>query len=150
SDRLISARYSSHRSVNIDIRRWTLFSPDDLVSLGAAANACWRQFADARAAFSVAWPRAQPWLERDFQSRPIGFVMREMIGADVIDPQPSAGRTRRVFVEVLRDQSRWTFDAQGAQVDFGELLGRPQGAFSCAFANADLRAIAQPGEAIPP
>ena len=48
SDRLISAQFSFHDSVNVDATRWTLFSPDDLVSLGAAANACWRQFAGGK------------------------------------------------------------------------------------------------------
>jgi hypothetical protein len=76
--------------------------------------------------------------------------MREIIGSDVIDPQPSPGRTRRVFAEVLRDQARWWFNEHGAQVDFGELLGKRSGSFSCAFANADLKAIAQPGAAVPP
>ena len=150
SDRLISARYSSHRSVNVDVRRWTLFSPDDLVSLGAAANACWRQFADGRASFAAAWPNARPWADRDFERRPFGWTMREVIGSDVIDPQPSTGRTRRVFVEVLRDQARWWFNEHGAQIDFGELLGKTAAPFSCSFANADLKTIAQPGATVPP
>jgi hypothetical protein len=153
SDRLISARYSFHDSVNVDATRWTLFSPDDLVSLGAAANACWRQFADGRkrgAAFADAWPAERPWIDRDFDFSLWPEVMREIIGPEVLDPVPSTGRTLRVFVWVLRDQARWTFSDAGARVDFGDLLGQESGRFSCAFANADLKAIARPGAAVPP
>ena len=153
SDRLISARYSFGDSVNVDATRWTLFSPDDLVSLGAAANACWRQFAgdkDEGAAFTEAWPTARPWIDGDFHYSRWPEVMREIIGPEVMDPVPSTGRTLRVFVWVLRDQGRWTFSDAGAQVDFGDLLGKKAGPFSCAFANADLKAIARPGAAVPP
>jgi hypothetical protein len=153
SDRLISARYSFGDSVNIDAMRWTLFSPDDLVSLGAAANACWRQFAGAKddgAAFTAAWPTARSWIDGDFRFSRWPEVMREIIGPDVLDPVPSTGRTRRVFVWVLRDQARWTFSDAGARVDFGDLLGKKAGPLSCAFAAADLKAIARPGAAVPP
>jgi hypothetical protein len=150
SDRLISARYS-FGSVNVDATRWTLFSPDDLVSLGAAANACWRQFSEQRGdGFAQAWPTERPWSDRDFEFRPVGNVMREIIGADVIDPQASTGRTRRVFIAVLRDQSRWSFSDSDAQIDFGKLLGRPSEPFYCTFVKADLQTIARPGAAIPP
>jgi len=151
SDRLISARYSFGRSINVDATRWTLFSPDDLVSLGGAANACWRQFAEeSGAAFTTAWATERPWVDRDFEFSRFPEVMREIIGPDVLDPEPSPGRTLRVFVWVLRDQARWTFSDAGAQVDFGELLGKKAGVFSCSFANADLKAIARPGAAVPP
>jgi len=153
SDRLISARFSFHDSVNVDATRWTLFSPDDLVSLGAAANACWRQFANDRkrgAAFATDWATERPWVDRDFDFSLWPEVMREMIGAEVLDPVPSTGRTLRVFVGVLRDQARWTFSDAGARVDFGDLLGKETGPFSCSFANADLKAIARPGAAVPP
>jgi hypothetical protein len=153
SDRLISARFSSHDSVNVDATRWTLLSPDDLVSLGAAANACWRQFADDKtrgAAFARDWMTARPWVDRDFHYSRWPEVMREIIGPEVLDPVPSTGRTLRVFVWVLRDQARWTFSDAGARVDFGDLLGRESGRFSCSFANADLKAIAKPGAAVPP
>jgi hypothetical protein len=92
SGRLISARYARccggkgetiYQSVNVDIARWTLFSPDDFVSLGAAANACWRRFADEEKrgeAFARTWPFERPWADRDFESRRIGPAMREMIG----------------------------------------------------------------------
>jgi hypothetical protein len=153
SDRLISARYSFGDSVNVDATRWTLFSPDDLVSLGGAANACWRQFAHGAkhgAAFAEAWPTGRPWIDRDFDFSLWPEVMREIIGPEVLDPVPSTGRTLRVFVWVLRDQARWTFSDAGAQVDFGDLLGKKSGAFSCALANADLKAIAKPGAAVPP
>src|SRR4051812_24331557 len=80
SDRLISVRYARrmccgghddtiYGSVNVDIARWTLFSPDDLVSLGAAANACWRQFGDDSQrgdAFTQVYPLERPWTDRDF------------------------------------------------------------------------------------
>ena len=153
SDRLISARYSFGDSVNVDATRWTLFSPDDLVSLGAAANACWRQFADDKddgTAFAAAWPTARQWIDSDFHFSRWPQVMREIIGPDVLDPVPSTGRTRRVFVWVLRDQARWTFSDAGARVDFGDLLGKKAAPFSCAFANADLKTIARPGAAVPP
>lgn len=153
SDRLISARFSFHDSVNVDATRWTLFSPDDLVSLGAAANACWRQFAGGGKrgdGFADAWPTERPWVDRDFDVSLWPEVMREMIGAEVLDLVPSTGRTLRVFVGVLRDQARWTFSDAGARVDFGDLLGKTAGPFSCAFANADLKAIAKPGAAVPP
>jgi hypothetical protein len=153
SDRLISARYSFGGSVNVDAARWTLFSPDDVVSLGAAANTCWRWFAEDKmrsADFARAFPRERPWIDDDFEHHAFGRVMREIIGPDVIDPQPSMGRTRRVFIAVLRDQSRWSFSDSGAQVDFGELLGKTSQPFSCTFANTDLKAIAQPGAAVPP
>jgi hypothetical protein len=153
SDRLISARFSFHDSVNVDATRWTLFSPDDLVSLGAAADRCWRQFSDSKtrsAAFTEAWPTERPWVDSDFHIGLFPEVMREIIGPDVMDPLPSTGRTLRVFVWVLRDQARWTFSDAGAQVDFGDLLGKTAGQFSCAFANADLKAIAKPGAAVPP
>ena len=151
SDRLVSAHYSFGRSVNVDATRWTLFSPDDLVSLGAAANACWRQFADESGeAFTRAWATERPWVDKDFAFHRFPPVMREIIGRDVIDPEPSTGRTLRVFIWVMRDQARWTFNDTGAQVDFGELLGKKAGSFSCSFANADLKAIARPGAAVPP
>ncbi|MBS0522153.1 MAG: hypothetical protein JSS04_00855 [Proteobacteria bacterium] len=153
SDRLISARYSFHDSVNVDATRWTLLSPDDLVSLGAAANACWRQFANDKergAAFARDWATERPWVDRDFELGLWPEVMREIIGPDVLDPVPSAGRTLRVFVWVLRDQARWTFGDLGARVDFGELLGKQAGPFSCSFVNADLKAIARAGAAVPP
>lgn len=153
SDRLISARYSFHDSVNVDAMRWTLFSPDDLVNLGAAANACWRQFADDKkrgAAFTTDWATERPWVDRDFELGLWPEVMREIIGPEVLDPVPSTGRTLRVFVWVLRDQARWTFSDAGARVDFGDLLGKQAGPFSCSFANADLKAIAKPGAAVPP
>jgi hypothetical protein len=151
SDRLVSAHFSFGWSVNVDATRWTLFSPDDLVSLGAAANACWRQFADeSGAAFTTAWAADRPWVDGDFRYSRFPEVMREIIGPDVMDPEPSPGRTLRVFVWVLRDQARWTFSDAGAQVDFGELLGKKAGRFSCSLANADLKAIAHPGVAVPP
>jgi hypothetical protein len=153
SDRLISARFSFHDSVNVDATRWTLFSPDDLVSLGAAANVCWRQFADGKtggAAFTKDWPSERPWVDRDFDFSLWPEVMREIIGSEILDPVPSTGRTLRVFVWVLRDQARWTFSDAGARVDFGDLLGKKSGPFSCSFANADLKAIARPGAAVPP
>lgn len=153
SDRLISARYSFGDSVNVDATRWTLFSPDDLVSLGAAANACWRQFSGKKkrgAAFAEAWPTGRPWVDSDFHIGLWPEVMREIIGSEVLDPVPSTGRTLRVFVWVLRDQARWTFSNAGAEVDFGDLLGKKSGPFSCAFANADLKAVARPGAAVPP
>src|SRR6476661_5500359 len=118
SDRLISARYSRsvccggnadtfYGSLNVDITRWTLFSPDDLVSLGAAANACWRRFADDSkrgAAFAQAYPLERPWVDRDFEIRQIGHVMRDLIGPVVVDPVPSKDRTRRLFISALKDQ----------------------------------------------
>ncbi|HYD06509.1 MAG TPA: hypothetical protein VEC60_12330, partial [Reyranella sp.] len=100
SDALISARYSRrmccgvgstvYGSINVDLRRWTLVSPDDLVSLGAAANVCWRQFADDGRhgeAFAAAWPLERPWVDRDFEHHRIGHRMRELIGPVVIDPK---------------------------------------------------------------
>ena len=164
SDRLISARAARrvccapqadtiYGSVNVDSARWTLFSPDELVSLGAAADACWRQFADdgqRGEAFARGWPLQRPWLDRDFEIRRIGHVMRELIGPVVVDPHPSKERTRRLFVAVLKDQARWSFGDRGATVDFGELLGYAAGPFFCKFANAELKAIARPGAAIPP
>jgi hypothetical protein len=153
SDRLISARYSFGGSVNVDAARWTLFSPDDVVSLGAAANTCWGWFAGDKMRgpeFARAFPRERPWIDGDFGHRPFGPVMREIIGPDVIDPEPSAGRTRRLFVAVLRDQARWSFSDAGARVDFGALLGKASQPFSCSFAIADLTAIARPGAAVPP
>lgn len=164
SDRLISARYARrlccgaqgktlYGAVNVDITRWTLFSPDDLVSLGAAANACWRQFGDDRTrgeAFAEAYPLERPWTDRDFEIRQIGHVMRDMIGPVVVNPVPSKDRTRRLFVSALKDQTRWSFSEQGARIDFGELLGLAAGPFFCGLPNADLRLIAHPGAAIPP
>jgi hypothetical protein len=165
SPRLISARYARlrccgaagettiYQSVNVDIARWTLFSPDDFVSLGATANACWRRFADEEkrgATFARAWPFERPWADRDFEVRRIGPAMREMIGPAVVDPQPSQERTWRVFIEVLKDQARWSFSDEGAIVDFGELLGAPSGPFFCRLPNADLQTIAVAGVAIPP
>jgi hypothetical protein len=162
SSRLISARYARccganggtiYQSVNVDIARWTLFSPDDFVSLGATANACWRRFADEKKhgeAFARAWPFERPWADHDFEIRRIGPVMREMIGPAVVDPQPSHERTRRVFIEVLKEQARWSFSDKGAIIDFGELLGAKSGPFFCRLPNADLQTIAVAGVAIPP
>ena len=96
------------------------------------------------------WPLQRPWLDRDFEIRRIGHVMRELIGPVVVDPHPSKERTRRLFVAVLKDQARWSFGDRGATVDFGELLGYAAGPFFCKFANAELKAIAHPGAAIPP
>src|SRR5262249_50764589 len=145
SDRLISARYSRslccgaqsktlYRSINVDLTRWTLFSPDDLVSLGATANACWRQFANDKRygeAFAAAWPLERPWVDRDFEINRIGHRMRELIGPTVVDPKPSQERTQRVFVAALKDQSRWSFSDRGASVDFGALLGAASAPFFC-------------------
>lgn len=165
SDRLISARYGRwlccggnagdtiYGSVNVDLARWTLLSPDDLVSLGAAANVCWQQFGDDQrrgAAFAQAYPIERLWADRDFEFRRVGRVMRDIIGPVVVNPVVSTERTRSLFVAVLQDQSRWSFSEQGALVDFGDLLGFAEGAFACRFANADLRAIAHAGVAIPP
>jgi hypothetical protein len=164
SPRLISARYARwvrfgpdgntlYGSLNVDIARWTLWSPDNLVSLGHAANACWRRFADENErgeAFARDWPLERPWADRDFEIRTIGPAMRELIGPVVIDPRPSQERTRRVFVAVLQDQARWSFSDRGAVVDFGALLGYRSGLFFCDLPNAQLRAIAHPGAAIPP
>jgi len=162
SERLISARYmrqaccdgaAAFTSVNVDLGRWTLFSPDEVVSLAATAQACWRQFGDdvARgAAFAAAWPAGPAWRERDFAAHPFGRQMREIIGSLVIDRVPSAGRTRRLFVQVLQDQSRWSFTAAGATIDFGELMGRVAGAQVCTLANDKLQALAHPGVVLPP
>jgi hypothetical protein len=164
SERLISARYARwiccglqataiYGSVNIDIAGWTLFSPDALVSPGAAANACWRRFADdpeRGTRFLVAFPRARAWIDGDFEHRPIGPVMHEIIGPAVVNPTVSPERTQRLFVEALKNQSRWSFSERGAVVDFGELLGHAAGPFFCELPNDDLRSMARPGAAIPP
>jgi hypothetical protein len=164
SDRLISARYQHaawnggladaiYSSINVDIRRWTLLSPDDLVSLGGAANACWGQFDLEKkrgGAFAAAWPIERPWVDGDFEVRRTGFAMRDMIGPVVIDPEPSKERSRRVFVAVLNDQSRWSFSEQGASIDFGDLLGPGRGSFFCTLKTAELKEIARPGVAVPP
>jgi hypothetical protein len=164
SQRLISARYARrvccgssgttiYGSVNVDLARWTLLSPDELVSLGATANTCWRQFAGEKkrgARFAGAWPNERPWLDREFEGFRIGPVMRDLIGPVVLDPEPSRDRTRRVFVSVLKDQTRWSFSEDGALIDFGELLGFSAGAFFCVLPNTELRAVARPGVAVPP
>jgi hypothetical protein len=164
SERLISARYArwvccgSHgdtiySSVNVDIERWTLLAPDDLVDRAAAANFCWRQFGDLKKrgdAFAKAYPRERPWTEDDFDGRQIGPIMRDMIGPVVINPQPSRDRSQRIFTSVVKDQGRWSFTGQGALIDFGELLGFAPGPFFCTFQNADLKEMARPGAAFPP
>jgi len=164
SDRLISARYGHvmccggksdtiYSSINVDIRRWTLLSPDDLVSLGGAANACWKQFGQDKSrgtAFAGAWPVERLWVDRDFETGRPGFAMREIIGPVVIDPEPSKKRSERVFASVLTDQSRWSFSEQGASVDFGDLLGPGEGPFFCTLKTAELKAIALPGVPVPP
>jgi len=164
SPRLISARYARwvccgvrgdtlYGSVNVDLARWSLLAPDRLVSLGAAANSCWRQFADERRrgeAFAKAFPTARHWRDDDFEHRQIGRVMRDMIGPVVVNPTPSTDRTERIFVATLSDQSRWSFTEQGALVDFGELLDFAEGPFFCETQNADLRQMARPGASIPP
>jgi hypothetical protein len=164
SPQLISARYSRwvccgvrgdtlYGSVNVDIARWTLLTPDRLVSLGAAANFCWRQFAEEGRrgeAFAKAFPTARSWLDDDFEHRPIGRVMFDMIGPVVVNPKPSTDRTQRIFVEVLRNQSRWSFTEQGALVDFGELLGFAEGPYFCTMQNDDLRRMARPDASFPP
>lgn len=164
SDRLISARYgrriSNHGksqtvygSVNVDLARWTLLSPDDLVSLGAVANACRQQFADDKRrgeAFAQAYPLERPWVDRDFEVRRVGHVMRDIIGPVVVNPVVSKERTKGLFVAVLQDQSRWSFSERGTLVDFGDLLGFAEGAFACRFANADLTPVAHAGMAMPP
>lgn len=165
SDRLISARYGRwtccggnagetiYGSVNVDIERWTLLSPDDLVRLGAAANLCWQQFGDDRkrgAAFAQAYPIERLWTDGDFEFRRLGHVMRDIIGPVVVNPVVSKERTKSLFVAVLQDQSRWSFSDRGALVDFGLLLGLGEGGFACSFANDDLRMMAKAGVAIPP
>jgi hypothetical protein len=163
SDRLISARYrhatccdakdALYSSINVDITRWTLLSPDDLVSLGGAANACWGQFDLEKkrgGAFAAAWPIERLWVDGDFEVHRMGFAMRDMIGPVVIDPEPSKARSRRVFVAVLNDQSRWSFSEQGASIDFGDLMGPGSGPFFCTLQTAELKAIARPGVAVPP
>ena len=164
SDRLISARYGRwlccggnagytiYGSVNVDLSRWTLLSPDDLIHLGPAANVCWQQFGDDQkrgAAFDKAYPRERPWADRDFEFRRVGHVMRDIIGPVVVNPAVSTERTRSLFVAVLGDQSRWSFGEDGALVDFGQLLGFAESGFACRFANDDLRAMARAGVAVP-
>jgi hypothetical protein len=153
SERLISARYSFGWSINVDATRWTLFSPDSLVSLGAAADSCWQQFAHDKTrgdAFTKDWATERSWVDSDFRFRRFPETMREIIGSEIMDPVPSPGRTLRVFVWVMRDQARWTFSDTGAAIDFGDLLGKKVERFSCSLANADLKAIAKPGAAVPP
>jgi hypothetical protein len=162
SDQLISARYLRHAccgggrsfsSINVALLRWTLFSPDELVGLAAAAEACWGQFGDDAsrgAAFAAAWPVGGAWRERDFEARAFGRQMREIIGPLVIDRVASTGRTRRLFVQVLRDQSRWSIASAGATIDFGDLMGRAGGSYACTLANRELQAMARPGAVIPP
>jgi hypothetical protein len=161
---LISARYARwvccglqaatiYGSVNIDIAGWTLFSPDALVSLGAAANVCWRRFSDdpeRGTRFLETFPRARAWIDGDFEHRRIGPAMHEIIGPVVVNPTVSPDRTQRLFVEALKNQSRWSFSEQGAVVDFGELLGHAAGPFFCELPNHDLRPMARPGAALPP
>jgi hypothetical protein len=50
----------------------------------------------------------------------------------------------------MRDQARWTFSDTGAEIDFGDLLGKKAERFSCSLANVDLKAIAKAGVAVPP
>jgi hypothetical protein len=164
SPQLISARYvrwvccdlqisTIYASINVDIGRWTLFSPDDLVSLGAAANQCWQRFAADRergARFVAAYPKERALIDDDFEHRRIGRVMHAMIGPIVLEPHVSAERTQRILVEVLRDQARWSFSERGAVVDFGDLLGFASGPFFCELPNEDLKRMARPGAAIPP
>lgn len=165
SERLISARYGRwvccggnagdtiYGSINVDLERWTLFSPDTLLHLGPAANVCWQQFGDDQkqgAAFSKAYPIERLWSDRDFEFRRVGRVMREIVGPTVVNPTISLQRTKNLFIAVLQDQARWSFTEQGALVDFGDLLGFANGPFVCRFANDDLKAIALAGVAIPP
>jgi hypothetical protein len=164
SQRLISARYvrwvccdmkisTIYASVNVDIARWTLFSPDDLVSLGAASNFCWQRFSadpERGAKFVAAYPRAGAWVDADFERRWVGRAMTAMLGPIVVEPFVSQERTQRIFGEVAKDQARWSFSEQGAVIDFGELLGFAAGPFFCELPNDDLKQMARPGAAIPP
>lgn len=164
SPRLISARYARwvccdmqistiYASVNVDIGRWTLFSPDELVSLSEAADRCWQRFAADRErgpVFAAAYPRGRALIDDDFDRRWIGRTMHAMLGPIVLEPYVSRERTERVFIEVLKNQSRWSFSEQGAAIDFGELLGFASGPFFCELPNSDLKQIARPGAAIPP
>ena len=161
SPQLISARFARwvccgvhgdtlYGSVNVDIRRWTLLSPDRLVRLGMAANFCWRQFADGREGFAQAYPTARQWRDDEFDDRTVGPLVRDMIGPVMINPNPSTERTQRVFVAALKDQSRWSFSEQGALIDFGGLLGLAEPQLFCAMQNDDLRRMAVPGASFPP
>ena len=165
SERLISARYgrstccgtrqvgTTYSSISIDSERWTLLSPDDLVSLGKVADACRQQFAgdEARGAdFVRVYPLERALADGDFYSRRIGPVVLDLIGSVIIPANPSEDRTRRVFIAVLKDQGRWSFSEHGALIEFGQLLGIDAGPFTCTLPNDALRTMAARGAAFPP
>jgi hypothetical protein len=157
SRRLISAAYyrwlccgahgiSAGGSINLDAASGIIVSPQDLFSLPAVANQCWRQFAALRGPidgqgelFKQDYPMDRPFSDKDFESDPVRGPL-----------QPSVEKTVRLFHATLKRSSNWTFTEQGAAVGFGALLGYAGAAFDCSLNNATLRPMAQPGVSVPP
>jgi hypothetical protein len=157
SRRLISAAYSrwlccgahgisARGSINIDATSGVLVQPQTLVSLAAAANECWRQFAALPGPldrqgdlFKQDYPRDRPFSDRDFESEPVRGPLA-----------PSIEKTVRLFHSTLKRSSNWTFTGRGADVDFGMVLGYVGAAFICTLDNATLKPMVQPGVSLPP
>jgi hypothetical protein len=158
SRRLISAAYSrwlccgahgvsAGGSINIDAVSGMLVPPQDLVSLAAVANHCWRQFAALPGPldrqgdlFRHDYPMDRTFTDRDFED-----------DAPVRGPlPPSVEKTVRLFHSTLKRSSNWTFADLGADVGFGMVLGYVGADFSCSLDNATLKQMARPGVSIPP
>jgi hypothetical protein len=157
SRRLISAAYdrwlccsahgiSAGGSINIDAASGLIVSPQDLFSLPAVANQCWRQFSTLRGPidgqgelFRQDYPMDRPFSDKDFESDPVRGPL-----------QPSVEKTVRLFHATLKRSSNWTFADRGADVEFGWLLGYVGANFNCALDNGALKQMAQPGVSVPP
>jgi hypothetical protein len=161
STRLISAAYSrwlccgahgvpAGGSINIDVASGMPVSPQDLVSLPAVANECWRQFAALPSPldgqgdlFKQDYPMDRPFSNRDFEDDPSSPPVRGPV-------KPSVEKTVRLFHSTLKRSSNWTFTDRGAAVGFGMLLGYVGAEFDCLLDNATLTRMARPGVPLPP
>jgi hypothetical protein len=161
SRRLISAAYSrwlccgahgfsAGGSINIDVASGTLVSPQDLLSLPAVADQCWRQFAalpgplDGQGElFKHDYPMDRPFSDNDFAADPSNPPVRGPV-------VPSVEKTVHLFHSTLKRSSNWTFTDRGAAVGFGPLLGYVGADFDCVLDNAALKQMARPGVSVPP
>jgi hypothetical protein len=142
--------FSAGGSINIDAASGALVSPQDLFSLPAVADQCWRQFAALPGAidrqgdrFKQDYPMDRPFSDNDFEDNP----KNPPVGGAV---KPSVERTVRLFRSTLQRSSNWTFTGRGAAVEFGLLLGYIGVNFECLLDNAALMQMVRPGVSVPP
>jgi hypothetical protein len=101
-----------------------MVAPGDLLSLRAAANFCWHQFAELKGVdgkkgeeFKQAYPLEKPFVDGDFENDATKPGRHDLIGQILVNPDASSQRTLRIFADVLRGSGDWSFTESGAMVD---------------------------------